>query len=499
MPRSVPGIRRATRLIAPAAAVAALAAGLLVPSAGAAWAAGAGGDDGWAGRNLARTGDAVATDGVQGAARLTAAAAARPRGIDVSRYQSGSTLTTCTGSVQVSWASVRASGRSFAFIKASGRRASGVFEDPCFDRNWAGAKAAGLYRGAYHYAIPSTRAGSAAADARHFVGVTGRMQEAGDLPPVLDLEATGSLSRAQVQAWATTWLSTVRSLTGRQPILYTGPSFWRTYVAGGSSFAGYPLWIAHYTSKSSPTLPSPWRTWTFWQSSATGRVPGVSGDVDLNTFNGTAAQLRALAHPAAVPSATPSGTVAYGGLPWSVTGTLRSTTGALVRGATVTLYRRAAGSTTWTAVTSARTDATTAAYRFDLRPTAAASYQVRYAGGREFAASVSAVLSHTYSARVPTALTATVSSTRVARRQPVHLAGALTLGPTRMVVPHAPVAVYRKIGTGPWTQVRSLTTSAGGAYGTTLRPVRTAVYKVAYAGTPARWGATAPLRTVAVR
>jgi GH25 family lysozyme M1 (1,4-beta-N-acetylmuramidase) len=498
MPRFFTGIRRATRLTAPAAVAAALTVGLVAPSGGAAWAAD--GEDGWAGRNLVRTGDAVPADGtsLSASASRTAAATTRPRGIDVSRYQSGSTSTSCSGSVQVRWTSVRASGRSFAFIKASGRRSSGISQDPCFARNWAGAKDAGLYRGAYHYAIPTTRPGSAEADARFFVGVTGALQEPGDLPPVLDLEATGGLSRAQVRAWAATWLTTVRELTGRQPIIYTGPSFWRTYVAGGTSFAGYPLWIAHYT-RSTPSVPVPWKTWTFWQSSASGSVPGVSGPVDLDTFNGTAAELRALAHPAAVPSAAASAAAVYGGQPWSVSGTLRSTTGALVRGATVTLYRRAAGSTTWTVVSRTRTDATTAAYRFEVRPTSAASYQVRYAGGRDFAASVSAVLSHTYSARVPTSLTATVSSGSVLRRQAVRLSGTLTAAPTRTGVAGVPVAVYRKIGIGPWTQVRRLTTATNGAYRTTLRPLRTAVYKVVYVGTPSRLGATAPLRTVAVR
>ena len=40
---------------------------------------------------------------------------------------------------------------------------------------------------------------------------------------------------------------------------------------------------------------------------------------------------------------------------------------------------------------------------------------------------------------------------------------------------------------------------AGGSYQTTLRPLRTAVYKVVYAGTAAHKGSTAPLRTVTVR
>jgi GH25 family lysozyme M1 (1,4-beta-N-acetylmuramidase) len=29
-----------------------------------------------------------------------------------------------------------------------------------------------------------------------------------------------------------------------------------------------------------------WPMWTFWQHSHTGRVPGITGNVDLNLFNG---------------------------------------------------------------------------------------------------------------------------------------------------------------------------------------------------------------------
>ena len=29
------------------------------------------------------------------------------------------------------------------------------------------------------------------------------------------------------------------------------------------------------------------RPWTFWQYTATGRVPGIRGDVDRNAFNGS--------------------------------------------------------------------------------------------------------------------------------------------------------------------------------------------------------------------
>ena len=34
-------------------------------------------------------------------------------------------------------------------------------------------------------------------------------------------------------------------------------------------------------------IPAAWSYYTFWQHSDTGSVPGVSGDVDLDYFNGS--------------------------------------------------------------------------------------------------------------------------------------------------------------------------------------------------------------------
>ncbi|MPY20555.1 glycoside hydrolase family 25 protein [Paenibacillus glucanolyticus] len=59
------------------------------------------------------------------------------QGIDVSRYQG-----------VVDWAKVKASGKSFVFIKASQGTS---LEDPRFAGNAQGAKAAGMLIGAYPY------------------------------------------------------------------------------------------------------------------------------------------------------------------------------------------------------------------------------------------------------------------------------------------------------------------------------------------------------------
>jgi len=45
---------------------------------------------------------------------------------------------------------------------------------------------------------------------------------------------------------------------------------------------------------SCPTLPPAWGRLRFWQYSSTGKVSGISGNVDLDIYNGTLAELRGL-------------------------------------------------------------------------------------------------------------------------------------------------------------------------------------------------------------
>jgi lysozyme len=195
-------------------------------------------------------------------------------GIDVSDHQ---------GSVD--WNAVKQAGKFFAFIKAT----DGItWTDPDFATNWSGAKAAGLLRGAYHFYETND---DPTAQAENFLNAV--QLEAGDLPPVVDIEklhSGGSVS--QVVKDLQTWLDVVEKATGRMPIIYTDRSFWASL--GTSAFGLYPLWIAEYGVQS-PSLPAGWASWTFWQFSESGTVAGVSGSVDLDVFNGSIAELKALA------------------------------------------------------------------------------------------------------------------------------------------------------------------------------------------------------------
>ena len=217
---------------------------------------------------------------VPAAEAQTAGPASAITGIDIASWQH-------PGGAAINWGSVRSAGHLFAFIKATEGPTSpgeGYYTNPWFSGDWVGAGAAGLLRGAYHYAQPKADPATAIDDARHFISVTGVMNGAADLPPVLDLEEDNGLSPGQVSTWARTWLDEVQRLTGRQPIIYTGPWFWNTYVSS-TAFTNYRLWIASYTSAPGPgPLPGGWPTWTIWQWASDGVVPGISGRVDVNRF-----------------------------------------------------------------------------------------------------------------------------------------------------------------------------------------------------------------------
>lgn len=188
----------------------------------------------------------------------------------------------------INWAAVKAAGQTFAFIKASGGR---NLADPWFAREWAAAGRAGMIRGAYHYADPSS---SADAQAAYVVRLVGTTREADDLGIVLDLESTGGLDHPALARWAHTFLSGVERRTGRVPILYTGPSFWHTRMQDDRTFGAYPLWLASYSSRPPATLPG-WDRWTFWQQTDTYRLPGIPGAVDHDVMCCSLGTLRALA------------------------------------------------------------------------------------------------------------------------------------------------------------------------------------------------------------
>lgn len=199
-------------------------------------------------------------------------------GIDVSQYQA-----------TVNWPMVRTAGKRFAIAR--------IYHYPTrdtqFDRNWREIRANGLIRGAYIYFDPRQEV---AMQADIVVRAVGRLTE-GDLPVTLDIEQPGPglPTPARYAAMVRDLADRIEAGTGRAPMIYTGRYYWADYVQS-TAFRASPLWHAQYTTtQPCPNIADAWRDWAFWQYSSTGRVSGISGNVDLDRFNGTYAELQRLA------------------------------------------------------------------------------------------------------------------------------------------------------------------------------------------------------------
>lgn len=205
------------------------------------------------------------------------------QGVDVSHHQG-----------IIDWSTVAGAGTLFAFAKAT---EGDSFVDSQFVANWAGMKSAGIMRGAYHFFHPAK---PAKAQADKFLEVVNAL-EPGDLPPALDIEETpghnewNDLLKDDRVNVAVDWLNQIGQALGVRPFLYTRRGFVKKYLGDPGPLASFPLWIAHYTNSSQPTVPAGWDQWTLWQYSESGTVEGIAGSVDLDDFNGSFGDLQGLA------------------------------------------------------------------------------------------------------------------------------------------------------------------------------------------------------------
>ncbi len=181
-------------------------------------------------------------------------------------------------------------GLSFVMTKAT----EGLdYTDRYLASNFAGISGIGLVRGAYHFGHPSI---DAVAQAQYFVRAVqnaGGFKASPTLPLMLDLEDADGLGPDAVWAWVQAFMGEVKALTGRPGLIYTGYYFWRDNVGNPGDNLGCPLWIAAYISH--PLVPAPaWGGWTFWQYNDNGQLPGISGNVDVDYFSGSVADLKSL-------------------------------------------------------------------------------------------------------------------------------------------------------------------------------------------------------------
>lgn len=193
------------------------------------------------------------------------------RYIDVSRYQG-----------EINWAEVATAGYKGAMLKTVStnrklsKRADGLYIDPTFERNYAGARAAGLDVGVYYYTYATSEAMADAELALVRQAVYGKELT---MPLAVDVEENklkqmSTLDLTNLTAYA---LEQVEKM-GFYAQLYTYTHYSNMELDMGRLANRWDVWLADYTGKT----PNVTFNYNAHQHTSKGSVPGITGNVDLN-------------------------------------------------------------------------------------------------------------------------------------------------------------------------------------------------------------------------
>ena len=179
------------------------------------------------------------------------------RGIDVSRWQG-----------EINWSQVAADDVSFVML---GTRSKGAV-DPFFHRNIQQASAAGIQVGVYIYSLATTP--EMAVEEADFV-LNLIHDYPVSFPVAFDMEddVQAALSKEQLAEIANAFGERIKA-AGYYPMIYAN-DYWLANRLD-ISLMNYPVWAARYSAR--PVYQNP----VMWQASSTGRVNGISGNVDIN-------------------------------------------------------------------------------------------------------------------------------------------------------------------------------------------------------------------------
>lgn len=214
-------------------------------------------------------------------------------GVDVTSYNA-----------DIDWAQVATAPKvKFAYIRATTLRPH-QRKDSEFDRNWLGAHAAGLRRGAYHTYDAHMSA------VEQFEVIKANVPRDPDaLPLAIDPDATfysmigTNTTIAPNSSTALEELPKLQKLCseyfGKPTVLYGPTRFFKRWGERiGSESA---IWLARYrppegkpVSPTAESLPGT-QPWTLWQFTDSATIGGIEGKSDLNAFFGTVEQFDSFA------------------------------------------------------------------------------------------------------------------------------------------------------------------------------------------------------------
>lgn len=193
------------------------------------------------------------------------------QGIDVSKWNGS-----------INWSSVKKAGIEFAFVRTCYRGTSTgkMATDPTASANLKNAAAAGIKVGAYVFSQAITK-DEAVEEAEYLLKTVKGYNIT--MPLVFDFEyySGGRLSNKKLSKRAQTdiclaFCEKIQS-AGYTPVVYANKSMLSSDLYASEISAKALVWLAHYTSKTDYS-----GNYDFWQYTSSGKVSGISGNVDMN-------------------------------------------------------------------------------------------------------------------------------------------------------------------------------------------------------------------------
>lgn len=203
----------------------------------------------------------------------------------------------------IDWKKVKAAGVEGAIQKVIRKDLN---PDKRFEANWNGCKAADMpLAGVYNYSY-ATSVAKARTDAQKVLNIlNGRKVKVWMDVEDACLKGKGKNLIAIINAYGE-----VITSAGYEFGVYTGLSFYNSYIKPWAGYVKHGFWIARYPSTSTRTIrqlpdvkkqPAILHVLEGWQWSSAGSVPGINGKVDLNIWYGKIPAKEPVGNPYPVP------------------------------------------------------------------------------------------------------------------------------------------------------------------------------------------------------
>lgn len=203
--------------------------------------------------------------------------------IDISYYQSPDKINYDTLSQNIDGVILRA---------AYGTGVDGKWPnqpDPEYLRHYREFHARGVPIGAYHYIVEYKTVDAQIAIAKRAIDETRKIIDLGNgfgqvesgltLGFWCDVELEGG-APALTRKTVIEYMTKIEAYFGEEIGIYTGAWCWNPIMGSDNPYSSRRLWVGSYTT--SPYMPIGWDEWWLWQYTSSGRLPGYSGNLDMN-------------------------------------------------------------------------------------------------------------------------------------------------------------------------------------------------------------------------